>query len=256
MIVRIIGLVFLFIIRIRFPRGKSIADIIRNRYGEAYVKKIQSFEKCDFKLRKCHLDLKFLLDCKNNGVIPKFLRFKLANRHLKNSHVYKKCQIRLLEEEIRSKQKKINTLKKDTQGVQKELRRTLSVLDFSYIWSLFLVANDKSILHHDNIQKQKLQNLLKISSNDSFSDSHNPDRVIFNFASYELTDDEKNFLCKGLNFSVKPGLIEYSEFLLPFELLFRDIKHEDLCNEDISLIKARLLTWLTLRKELPQNSSY
>ena len=92
MIVRIIGLVFLFIIRIRFPRGKSIADIIRNRYGEAFVKKIRRFEKCDFKLRKCHLDLRFLLDCKKNGVIPKFLRFKLANRHLNNSHVYRKCQ--------------------------------------------------------------------------------------------------------------------------------------------------------------------
>ena len=56
-----------------------------------------------------------------------------------------------------------------------------------------------------------------------------------------LTDDEKNFLCKGLNFSVKSGLIEYSEFLLPFELLFCDIKREDLCNEDMSVIKARLL---------------
>ena len=59
-----------FDIRIRFPRGKSIADIIRNRYGEAFVKKIRRFEKCDFKLRKCHLDLRFLLDCKKNGVIP------------------------------------------------------------------------------------------------------------------------------------------------------------------------------------------
>ena len=106
---------------------------------------------------------------------------------------------------------------------------------------MFLVANDTSILHHDNIQKRKLQNLLKISSNDIFSDSHNPDSVIFNFSSYELTDEEKNVLCKGLNFSVKPGLIEYSEFLLPFDLLFRDIKHEDLCNEDMSLIKTRLL---------------
>ena len=56
-----------------------------------------------------------------------------------------------------------------------------------------------------------------------------------------MTHEEKNVLCKGLNFSVKPGLIEYSEFLLPFELLFRDIKREDLCNEDMSLIKARLL---------------
>ena len=109
------------------------------------------------------------------------------------------------------------------------------------ICSLFLVANDKSILRHDNIQKRKLQNLLKISSNNIFSDSHNPDRVIFNFSSYQLTDDEKNVLCKGLNFSIKPGLIEYSELLLPFELLFRDIKQEDLCNENMSSIKPKLL---------------
>ena len=82
------------------------------------------------------------------------------------------------------KRKRINTLEKDTQRVKEELQRTLSVLDFSYICSLFLVANDKSILHHDNIQKRKLQNLLKIPSNNIFSDSHNPDRVIFNFSSY------------------------------------------------------------------------
>ena len=83
--------------------------------------------------------------------------------------------------------------------------------------------------------------LLKIASNNIFSDSHNPDRVIFNFSSHKLTDDEKNVLCKGLTFSVKSGLIEYSEFLLPLELLFHDIKREDLCNEDICVIKARLL---------------
>ena len=112
---------------------------------------------------------------------------------------------------------------------------------FLHFCSLFLVSNDKSILHHDNIQKWKLQNLLSISSNNIFGDSHNADRVIFNFSSYGLTDDENNVLCNGLNFSVKPTLIEYSEFLLPFELLFCDIKREDLCNEDVSLIKARLL---------------
>ena len=149
-------------------------------------------------MRKCQLDLRFLLDCKKNGVITKFIRFKLANRHLKNSHVHKKCQTRLLQEEVKSKQKRINTLEKDTQRVKEELQRTLSVLHFSFICSLFLVANDKSILHHGNIQKQKLQSLLKISSNNIFSDSHNPDRVIFNFSSYELTDDEKNVLRKGL----------------------------------------------------------
>ena len=100
------------------------------------LKKTRSFEKCDFKFRKCHLDLRFLLDCKKNGVIPKFLRFKLANRHLNNSHVYRKCQLRLLEEEIKSKQMRINTLENDTKMVKEELQRTSSVLDFSYICSV------------------------------------------------------------------------------------------------------------------------
>ena len=61
------------------------------------------------------------------------------------------------------------------------------------------------------------------------------------FFSYELSDIEKSVLCKDLNFSVKPKLIEYLEFLLLFELLFRDVKQENLCSEDFSLMKARLL---------------
>ena len=69
-------------------------------------------------------------------VIPKFLHFKLANRYLKNSHVYKKCQIGLLEEEIKSKQKRINTFEKDAQRVKEEWQGTLSVLDFSNICSI------------------------------------------------------------------------------------------------------------------------
>ena len=55
MIVKVLGLVFLFIICIRFPKGKSIADIIRSRYGEAFVRTIPKFEKSDYKLRKGHL---------------------------------------------------------------------------------------------------------------------------------------------------------------------------------------------------------
>ena len=55
-------------------------------------------------------------------------------------------------------------------------------------------------------------------------------------------------LCKDLNFSLNPGLIEYLEFLLPFELLFLDIKRDDK-NKNMSLLKAGLLdTALTSHK--------
>ena len=43
------------------------------------------------------------------------------------------------------------------------------------------------------------------------------------------------------SFSVKPKSIEYSEFLLPFESLFRDVKQGNLCHKGFPLIKARLL---------------
>ena len=49
-------------------------------------------------------------------------------------------------------------------------------------------------------------------------------------------------------------MIENSGFLLPFELLFRDIKGEDLSNKDMSLIKARLLdTALTSYQNFASN---
>ena len=89
-----------------------------------------------------------------------------------------------------------------------------------------------------SITVYKSENILKISSNNIFTDSHNPDKVMFNFSSYKLTDDKSNNLCKGLNFSVKlfsVKLIGYSEFS------FRNIKREDLCNENMSLILARQL---------------
>ena len=133
------------------------------------------------------------------------------------------------------------TAASDTERIREELQGTLSYLDFSYICSLFLVTDDKSILHHDNIQKWKSNNLLEISLKEAINDSYepNPNNVIFKFSSYELTDVEKSVLCKGLNFSVKSKSIEYSKLLLPFELLFRDIKQENLWNEDLSLMKAR-----------------
>ena len=117
-----------------------------------------------------------------------------------------------MEEEIRAKQKRINILEKDTKRIREELQGTLSCLDFSYICSLFLVANDKSILHHDNIQKRKLKNLLEISLKEVINDSHDPNKVIFNVSSYELSDVEKTILCKGLNFSANLSRLNIPNF--------------------------------------------
>ena len=102
-----------------------------------------------------HLEL--LLGCKKNNLIPKFLQFKLAKRHLYNYFVHSKCQIELLEANIRAKRKRISILEKDTRRIRGELQGALSCLDFSYIYSLILVASNQSILHHDNTLKTDIK---------------------------------------------------------------------------------------------------
>ena len=67
-----------------------------------------------------------------------------------------------------------------------------------------------------------------------------PEKVIFNFSSHDLCDDEKSLLCKGLNFSIPPKRLDYADHMLPFELLFRDINKNETPNEDKELIETRL----------------
>ena len=52
---------FLFPARICFQKRKSIAAIIRSRYGDKIVKLVRKLEKSDFKLRKTKLDIKFFM---------------------------------------------------------------------------------------------------------------------------------------------------------------------------------------------------
>ena len=63
MIVRVLSLVFLFIVRLRFPLDKSIANVLRSHYNDEIVKQIRRYEKLDFKIRKNEADLDFLQSC-------------------------------------------------------------------------------------------------------------------------------------------------------------------------------------------------
>ena len=74
------------------------------------LEKICKFENVNSKLKNGH---RFKILTGEKNLIPKFLQFKLANRHLHNSVAYKKCQIKLLEEEIRAKREKNQQLGKE-----------------------------------------------------------------------------------------------------------------------------------------------
>ena len=89
-------------------------------------------------------------------------------------------------------------------------------------------------------QDKKLWNLLLKNIGKNSDTCQDPDKVIFNFSSYNLNDHKKLVLCKGLNFAIPPKAIECSELLLPCEMLFREITNSDIgdCNKES--VKSRL----------------
>ena len=62
----------------------------------------------------------------------------------------------------------------------------------------------------------------------------------FPFSNYQLTDSDKSLQIKGFNFTIPLKKIEYSKFLLPFELLFRDIKSNSKSSVNLASVETRL----------------
>ena len=61
-----------------------------------------------------------------------------------------------------------------------------------------------------------------------------PEKVIFKFSKYELSDAEKKLLAKCLNFCLAPKQLNYADYLVQFELFYRNIRTLDISpNEDL-----------------------
>ena len=71
-------------------------------------------------------------------------------------------------------------------------------------------------------------------------DSHDPKKVISNSFSHILSDSEKSLLCKGLRFALPPKKIDYVDFLLQFELMYRDTLQFNIPSEKQDLLKNKL----------------
>ena len=234
----VLSLVLLFVILLRFPHTKSIAEVITHRYGPSILRVIRKYESNDFKSRKIGLDLAFLENCIKNNLIPNFVKFKVANHSLKSSKVYKECQIKLLHQEIQEKKKQLNILRKKRQLLDSEVRAKIRWIDFAHVSNYFTAHNDKILDKVRLTHEKKLYNLGFRAA----ADTHDPEKVIFNFSSHVLTTGEKSLLAKGLNLSIPPKRLNYADTLCPFKMLFQDIirSAEDVATTNIDNIQGSL----------------
>lgn len=116
------------------------------------------------------------------------------------------------------------------------LKEKLSFFDYTHICFLFVAKNDKILILNNKTQNKKLSNLgVNISST-----KHGADKVVHNFLSYNLSAAEKLLLSKGLNFAVPPSKLNYADYMVSFEKLYRDVKSMDMSSDTKDLIKTRI----------------
>ena len=114
--------------------------------------------------------------------------------------------------------------------------------------------NNLKLKSNSVVQQKKFYNLLKEKRS-----TQDPEKVIFNFSKYVLSDCEKSLLTKGLNFSIPCKKLDYADYLVQFELFFRDTRDLDvLCNEDLDFVKtktkeAALSSYRSYNNNVPQN---
>ena len=214
MIMKVLTLVLLFSIRLRFPLKKSIAEIIRKLYGSDTVKQLQNFEKLNDKVCKNQGNLEFLKLCQENGLTLNFLNFKLANSNLRYSNSYKQCQSLLLKEEIKSRVSILARQNKEFHKVKSTIQSRVSIFHFAHVSCLFLVGNTPSLV--------KLATyIIRISITWALENRYecrDPDKVIFNYSSYKLSDLEKRLWANGLNYALPTIKLNYGDYMTPFEL--------------------------------------
>ena len=104
----------------------NIYNDIAHKYGNVTVKDFRKYEKLEYKKNKLKLDIDFLNNCKQLGVHPKFLIFKLTNVSNKETLSIRK---RLLRSAISKGNKELQHLSKELSLSVNFLFTQLSTID-------------------------------------------------------------------------------------------------------------------------------
>ena len=113
------------------------------KYGNVTVKDFRKYEKLQYKKNKLKLDIDFINNCKQLGVYPKFLIFKLLNVSNKDASSIRK---RLLRSGSNKRNKELQHSKNLTELSISEniLCKQLSAIDFYILNKSAISYNNKS----------------------------------------------------------------------------------------------------------------
>ena len=136
----------------------NIYNDIERKYRNVTVKDFRNYETVEYKKNKLKLDINFLNNCKQLGVYPKFLIFKLPNVFNKDALSIRK---RLLRSAINMRNKELQHLSKELSLSKNFLSTQLSTIDFYILTKSITSHNKKSLQKSLYTQQKRLSSLTR-----------------------------------------------------------------------------------------------
>ena len=123
----------LFLIKLRWPKNKSIYDTVFKRYGQQTLKIVREYERDLTRFNKASLDISFLQKCKLFHIYPTFLNFKLSKEEFHRTGACRRFKENLLRYELTQKTSTRREFQLSYESARSSLKTILSPLDYNHI---------------------------------------------------------------------------------------------------------------------------
>ena len=212
-------LIYAFCLRLRFPKGTPITTTITSRYGRNTLLSYRNVEKTSEQIIKTQNHVTFLRTCKDYNLTPKFLRFKLYNKHLHSSDHYRQYQRILLDKEIKSQVRKKNRLQQKLNEARKQLRNQISWLDNACLLHRVKIRNKQILINIQRVHSKKLRNL-----GYDVTKKLDPRSLVTNLSDVPLSQSQIEALAFGLKHALPPKSLNKTNYYHNFETLANMLK--------------------------------
>ena len=200
---------------------KPLFAYIREKHGIQTLRQCRVFEKLIIRYEKTLQDLRFLLACKKEGLIPTLARPKLSIAT--SAKIRKGIAAVIIKAELKNKHRIRNELKKEIAEKSRAIRETTSFLLFNALrYKIRTVAATRRKKWKE-VHNKKLDALRsKIQPNSRMKATTPTRNVVHNFSSYTLSEKEYEVLSYSLDHYI-PGRDVGKHTQVEFERFYQDI---------------------------------
>lgn len=198
---------------------ESFNNFIANQYGKVCQTRVKRFAALRIKRNKLECGLHFVIQCRDNGVIPKFARIKEVKCFRDYKDFFITTNNKIVRRVIQNYRRKIAYVNKDLFMLHMELSRVLGLNIWQRVDAMTFIRAENIKLETNTTHAKKLKRLLKEEGKTVMRHdcSNTPENSVVNLSSHEITAEARKALARGLNFAITPNKVPVESLISSVE---------------------------------------